>query len=135
MSRKGFTMISEVIHEADVLGPFLLSSGLRKVKDLQSLLWGEQGACREDEVVDVFDLRGTKLGFLGVGSDILSAKALEYSSDVTGELHFGFAVYEYIVDVYFAYFVNKSVEDLVLHTALKVRARSFQSHGNPCQLV
>jgi hypothetical protein len=44
-------------------------------------------------------------------------------------------VYEYIVDVYFAYAVNKSVEDLVLHTALKVRASSFQSHSNPCPLV
>ena len=80
---------------------FLLSHGLRKVKYLQSLLWGERGACRGDEVTDVFDLRETKLCFLGVDSDILSAKALEYSSDVTEELHFGFAVYEYIVDVYF----------------------------------
>ena len=52
----------------------------RKVKGLQLLLWGEQGACREDEVVDVFDLRGTKLGFLGVDSNSLSAKAHEYSS-------------------------------------------------------
>ena len=52
----------------------------RKVKGLQLLLWGEQGACREDEVVDVFDLRGTKLGFLGVDSNSLSGKAHEYSS-------------------------------------------------------
>jgi len=29
----------------------------------------------------VFDLRETKLGFLGVDSDVLSAKELEYSSD------------------------------------------------------
>jgi len=72
---------------------------------------------------------------LGVHSDILSAKALEYLSDVTEELRFGFAVYEYIVDVYFAYPINKSVEDLVLYTALKVRTRSFQSHSNPCPLV
>jgi len=128
-------MISEVIREADELEHFLLSRGLRKVKDLQSLLWSERGACRGDEVTDVFHLRETKLGFLGVDSDILSAKALEYSSDVTEELRFGFAVYEYIVDVYFAYLINKSVEDLVLHTALKVRARSFQSHSNPCPLV
>jgi hypothetical protein len=32
-------MISEVIREADELEHFLLSRGLRKVKDLQSLLW------------------------------------------------------------------------------------------------
>ncbi len=76
-------------------------------------------------MTNVFDLRETKLCFLGVDSDILSAKALEYSSDVT----------EYIVDVYLADFVNKSIEDLVLHTALKVRTRSFQSHSNPCPLV
>ena len=65
----------------------------------------------------------------GVNCDVLSAKALEYLSDVTEELRFGFAVYEYIADVYFAYSVNKSVEDLVLYTALKVRASSFQSHN------
>ena len=72
---------------------------------------------------------------LGVDSDVLSAKALEYSSDVTEELRIRSAVYEYITDVYFAYSVNKSIEDLVLHTALKVRASSFQSHSNPCPLV
>ena len=93
-------MISEVIREADELEHLLLSRGLRKVKDLQSLLWGERGACRGDEVTDVFDLWETKLCFLGVDSDILSAKALEYSSDITEELRVGFAVYEYIVDVY-----------------------------------
>jgi len=76
-------------------------------------------------VTNVFDLRDTKLCFLGVDSDILSANALEYSSEVTEELRFGFAVYEYIVDAYFADFIKKSIEDLVLHTALKVRARSF----------
>ena len=81
-------------------------------------------------MTNVFDLRETKLCFLGVDSDTLSAKALEYSSDVTEELRFGFAEYEYIVDVYLAYSVNKSIEDLVLHTALKVRASSFQSHSN-----
>ena len=128
-------MISEIIREADELEHLLLSRGLRKVKDLQSLLWGERGACRGDEVTDVFNLWETKLCFLGVDSDILSAKALEYSSDITEELRVGFAVYEYIVDVYLADFVNKSIEDLVLHTALKVRARSFQSHSNPCPLV
>ena len=128
-------MISEEIREADELGHLLLSRGLRKVKDLQSLLWGERGACRRDEVTDVFDHWETKRGLLGVESDVRSAKALEYLSDVTEELRFGFAVYEYIVDVYFAYSVNKSVEDLVLHTALKVKASSFQSHSNPCPLV
>jgi hypothetical protein len=86
-------------------------------------------------VTNVFDLRETKLCFLGVDSDILSAKALEYASNVTEKLRFGFAVYEYIVDVYLADFINKSIEDLVLHTALKVRTRSFQSHSNPCPLV
>ena len=86
-------------------------------------------------MTNVFDLWETKLCFLGVDSDILSAKALEYSSDITEELRFGFAVYEYIVDVYLADFINKSIEDLVLHTALKVRTRSFQSHSNPCPLV
>jgi len=50
-------------------------------------------------VTDVFDLWETKLGLLGVDSDVRSAKALEYLSDVTEELRFGFAVYEYIVDV------------------------------------
>jgi hypothetical protein len=95
--------------KADELKRLLLSRELRKVKDLQSLLWGERGDCRGDEVTDVFDLWETKLCFLGVDSDILSAKALEYSSDVTEEPRFGFAVYEYIIDVYFAYFVYKSV--------------------------
>ncbi len=79
-------------------------------------------------MTDVFDLWETKLGSLGADSDVRSAKALEYFSDVTEELRFGFAVYEYIA-------VNKSVGDLVLHTALKVRASSFQSHSNPCPLV
>ena len=101
-------MISEIIREADELEHLLLSRGLS----------------RGDEVTDVFDLWETKLCFLGVDSDILSAKALEYSSDITEELRFGFAVYEYIVDVYLADFVNKSIE-----------ARSFQSHSNPCPLV
>ncbi len=78
-------------------------------------------------MTDVFDLWETKLDSLGVDSDVRSAKVLEYLSDVK-ELRFGFAVYEYIA-------VNKSVEDLVLHTALKVRASSFQSHSNPCPLV
>ena len=54
-----------------------------------------------------------------LGLRAMFAKALEYLSDVTEELRFGFSV-------------NKSVEDLVLHTALKVRASSFQSHSNPC---
>ena len=128
-------MISEVIREADELGHLLLSRGLKKVKDLQSLLWGERGACPRDEVTDVFDPWETKRGLLEVESDVRSAKALEYLSDVTEELRFGFAVYEYIVDVYFAYSKDKSVDDLVLHTALKVRASSFQSHSNPCPLV
>ena len=91
--------------------------------------------CCEVEVTDVFDPWETKRGLFGVESDVRSAKALESLSDVTEELRFGFAVYEYVVDVYFAYFVSKSVEDLVQHTALKVRASSFQSHSNPCPLV
>jgi hypothetical protein len=65
---------------------------------------------------------------LGVASDVRSAKALEYWSDVTEELRCGFAVYDYIA-------VNKSVEDLVLHTAFKGRASTFQSQSNPCPLV
>ena len=76
-------MISEVIREADELGHILLSRGLRKVKDLQSLLWGERGACRRDEVTDVFELWEAKRGLLGVESDARSAKAFEYLSDVT----------------------------------------------------
>ncbi len=91
-----WNMISEVIREADELEHFLLSHGLRKVKDLQSLLWGERGACCGNEVTDVFDLRESKLGFLGVDS-VLSKKALQYSTDVTEELRFGFAVYDYII--------------------------------------
>ena len=43
---------------------------------------------------------------LGVESDVRSVKVLEYLSDVTEELRIGFAVYEYIVDVYFAYSVT-----------------------------
>ncbi len=61
-------------------------------------------------MTDVFDLWETKRGLLGVDSGVRSAKALEYLSDVTEELRFGFAVYEYIA-------ISKSVEDLVLHTA------------------
>jgi hypothetical protein len=38
--------LSEVITEADKFEHFLFSRGLRKVKDLQSLLWDERGACR-----------------------------------------------------------------------------------------
>ncbi len=68
-------MIAEVIREADELGHLLLSRGLRKVKDLQSLLWGERGTCRGDEVTDVFDLWETKLGLLGVDSDVRSGGA------------------------------------------------------------
>ena len=50
-------------------------------------------------MTDVFDPWETKRGLLGV----------EYLSDVTEELRFGFAVYEYIVDVYFAYFVTQGL--------------------------
>ena len=64
-------MISEVIREADELEHLLLSRGLRKVKDL------ERSACRGDEVTSVFDLWETKLGLLGVDSDVRSTKALE----------------------------------------------------------
>jgi hypothetical protein len=35
-------IISEVIRVADEIEHLLLSRGLRKVKDLQSLLWGER---------------------------------------------------------------------------------------------
>ncbi len=42
---------------------------------------------------------------------------------------------EHIVDVDLAYFVDQAVKDLVLHSALKVRASSFQSHGNSVPLV
>jgi hypothetical protein len=42
-----------------------------------------------------------------------------------------FAVDEYIVDVDLTY----AVEDLVLHTALKVRVSSFLSLSNLCPLV
>ena len=86
-------------------------------------------------MTDVFDLLETQLCFPGVDCDLLSAKALKHSSCVGEEVWFGFAVYEYIVDVYFAYLVDKTVKDLVLQTALKVRASSFQSHSNPCPLV
>ena len=68
---------------------FLLSRGLRIVKDLQSLLWGERGAYRRDEVTNVFDLRDTKFDFLGVSSDILSAKALEYFRIFHKQVHWG----------------------------------------------
>ena len=74
-------------------------------------------------MTDVSHLPETKLSFLGL------TPTVEYSE----EFRFGFAVHEYIVDVDFAYFVSKSVGDFVLHTELKVRASSFQSHSNPCQ--
>ncbi len=45
MSREGFTIL--ITYE---LQHFLLSRGLRKVKDFQSLLWGERDACRGDKV-------------------------------------------------------------------------------------
>ena len=74
-------------------------------------------------MTNVSHLPETKLSFFGVDT---------YGR---GEFRFGFAVHEYIVDVDFAYFVSKSVGDFVLHTELKVRASSFQSHSNPCPLV
>ena len=83
-------------------------------------------------MTNVFDLNETQFGFPGVDSDLLRAQALETSLCVGEEVWVGFAVYEYIVD---AYFVDKAFEDLVLHTVLKVRASSFQSHSNPCSLV
>ena len=52
-------------------------------------------------MTDVFDLLETQFGFLGVDSDLLRAQALEHSSCVGEEVRVGFAVYEYIVDVYF----------------------------------
>ena len=119
-------MISEVVHEADELEHFLLSRRLRKVEDLLALLWSERGTCRGDELTDVFDLLEIQFGFPGVDSDLLRAQALEHSLCVGEEVWVGFA---YIVDVYFA------IEDLVLHTALKVRTSSFQSHSNPCRSV
>jgi hypothetical protein len=128
-------MISEVVHEAEELEHLLLSGRLRKVQNLQALLWSERGPSRGDEVTDVFDLLETQFGFPGVDSDLLRAQALEHSPCVGEEVGVGLAVYEYIVDVDFANFVDKSLEDLVLHTALKVRASSFQSHSNPCPLV
>ena len=56
-------MLSELIREADELEHHLLSRGLRKVKDLQWLLRGERGACRGDEVTDVFDPLGDQAWF------------------------------------------------------------------------
>ena len=49
---------------------------------------------------------------LGVESDVRSVKVLEYLSDVTEELRIGFAVYEYIVDVYFAYSLTSPLRTL-----------------------
>ena len=86
-------------------------------------------------MTDVFDLLETQFGFPGVDSNLLRAQALEHSPCVGEEVGVGLVVYEYIVDVDFANFVDKSLDDLVLHTALKVRASSFQSHSNPCPLV
>ncbi len=61
-------MISEVIREADELEHLLLSRGLRKVKDLHR--FSGRGACRGDEVADVFDLCETKFSLLGVDNDV-----------------------------------------------------------------
>ena len=57
-------------------------------------------------MTDVFDLLETQLCFPGVDSYLLSAKVLEHSSCIGEEVSVGFAVYEYIVDVYFAYSDN-----------------------------
>ena len=58
-------------------------------------------------MTDVFDLLETQFGFPGVDSDLLRAQELEHSSCVGEDVWVGFAVYEYIVDVYFAYFLDK----------------------------
>ena len=81
-------------------------------------------------MANVFDLLETQLCFPGVDSDLFSAKALEHSSCIGEEVFIGLAVYEYIVDVYFTYVVDKAVGDLAPHAALKVRASPLQSHGD-----
>ena len=83
-----------------------MSHWLRKVKDLQALLWSERGTCRGDEVADAFNLWEAAF---------FRAKALEHTSCVEEKLWIGFAVYEYIVDVYSTDVVDEAVENLVLH--------------------
>ena len=60
-------------------------------------------------MTDVFDLLETQLCFPGVDSDLISAKTLGHSSCVGEEVWVDFAMYEYIVDVYFAYLVDQAV--------------------------
>ena len=84
-------------------------------------------------MTDVFNLLETQFGFSGVDSNFLVAKAIQHSACVIEILWLRFFVDEHIVDVDLAYFVDQA--DLVLHTALKVKASSFQSHGNPVPLV
>ncbi len=42
--------------------------------------------------IEFLTVRETKLGYLRVDSNVLSAKAVEYLSDITEELRFEFAV-------------------------------------------
>jgi hypothetical protein len=77
----------------------------------------------------------TQFSFRGVDSNLLIAKAIEHSTCVIEKLWIRFAVDKYLVDLDLAYFVDEAVKDLILQTALKLRASSFQSHGNSVPLL
>ena len=86
-------------------------------------------------MTNVFDLREAEFGLPGVGAHVVLAKSFEDLAEIGEECLWVGGVYEYIIDVYFAYAIDKSYEDLVRHTALKVRASSFQSHSHPGPLI
>ena len=93
------------------------------------------GVNEVDEVTNVFNFRETQFYFPEVDSHVLIVQAIKHTTCVIKKLWIGFAMDEYIVDVDLAYFIDQAVKDLALHSALKVRASYFQSHGNSVPLV
>jgi hypothetical protein len=78
-------------------------------------------------VTNVFNLCETQFRFTGINSKGGQTRAVK--------LWIGFAVDEYTVDVDLAYFIDQAVKDLVLHSALKARTGSYQSHDNSVPMV
>jgi hypothetical protein len=86
-------------------------------------------------VTNVFNFCETQFYFPGVDSNVLIEQAIKHTTCVIKKFWIRLAMDEYIVDVDLVYFIDQAVKDLVLHSALKVRASSFQSHGNSVPLV
>jgi hypothetical protein len=76
---------------------------LRKVKDLQALLWSERGTCRGDEVADAFNLREAAI-FLERRRSNTRRVLRRNSGSVLP-----------CIDVYSTDVVDEAVENLVLH--------------------